>query len=185
MTEQELLSISMKYPEINFDAVHDASPEAKSTAHTADTSPSSQHDQDTDESRVDCSTAHTTPIKHLMFGDDTSQSNLYAEFVNEVHSSDLPDVTKSYLHSLGSEICKIGIKLSNVYNNGSVDDEEAARSIDIRIAELVKVLQQSSKNCSNQVSTIEWLTELAAFTIVPTDIALWAMYRQRAALITK
>ena len=200
LTQDELVSISLKYPEINFDSVvqpessphrqtkdnkkQEASPQDKTAIQASHSSPLSQHeDHDTDESRITCSTAQTTPLKHLMFRDNTQQRNVYANYLNYVHDSDLPDTTKSYLRSLASQMIRVGIRLRVVYYQGTEDGHDGNLLNDL--ARLNSLLHCSIRNCSDQTSTIKWLCELANFAIVPTDIALWTMYRQRSALVTK
>lgn len=201
LTESELLSIASKYPEINFDSTtetmtasseqdeckdspDDASPDAKTTANVNSSPPSSHHDEhDTDESRITCSTARTTPLKHIAFMEDSQPYNPYADYLNVVNNCDLPDVTKSYFRSVAGEMVNIGNKLQGVYQ-----DREPEGGLDALVEQITKLnrmIMESTKNCNDQADTIAWMVELAPFTIVPTDIALWSTYRQRAALIIK
>jgi hypothetical protein len=202
LTQEELLSISLRYPEINFDSIdatmgtaatkaseNDSmsrtSPEANSAPDSVESSPSSHHDQDNDESRITDSTARTTPLKHLMFREPVPQTNPYKEYLGEVDRSDLPNATKSYLRCLASEMVRIGALLHDSFENDSDASEESNKPIHEGMSRLVKMMQTSANNCNDQTSTITWLTELAIFAVVPTDVALWSVYRQRVILTTK
>lgn len=204
LTERELFTIFMKYSEGDVDSLpaeDDTSKQSTSSrddrpstsdggsllqrkmAQGADSSPNSQHELEYDSSQMTCSTTHTTPLKHLMMRNHARQQTQYTEFVAACSDCDLPEVTKSYFKSLASQIVQIGGLLQHFA--AREDKEEAEEAILDGTEVLTRLLESSGNNCSDQLANIKWLQELALFQIVPTDVALWSIYRQRVQLVSK
>lgn len=205
LTERELFTIFMKYSDSDIDpelaqaqsqnqltvkkndrpTTSDGQRplEQPGAAEGLDSSPESQNEREHDSSQMTCSTAHTTPLKHWMMRNQARQQTQYAEFVTACTDCDLPDATKSYLKSLAAQVVEIGGMLQNFV---ACEDREEAEDILLGDAEvLIRLLQSSSNNCSGQIANISWLQELVAFSVVPTDMALWSNYRQRVGLVTR
>lgn len=202
-TERDLFTIFLKYSESDpkdetaTDCQQQASSKDNERPATADahhspqekategvgSSPASHHEQDYDSSQMTCSTTHTTPLKHWMMRNEPHRPTPYINFVAGVSDCDLPSNTKDYFISLASQIVQIGGLLQGVQAHR--DQEEVDDAILDEAGVLLPLLESSSKNCSDQVANIKWVEELAAFRLIPTDVALWSNYRQRVELVTR
>lgn len=202
-TERELFSIYMKYsessPEPNPQPVVTHSQEENlegervaSTDHHSPrqrpvagvgSSPMSHNDNDHDSSQMTCSTTHTTPLKHWMMRDEVRPQTQDFEILADLSACDLPHDLVTYLRSLASQIVEIGGYVQTHRRRG--DKEGAEEIIFEEIGVLMQLLESSIKNCSDQIDNINWIKGLAAFTLVPTDMALRSLYRQRAELVAR
>lgn len=177
LTERELFSLYAQYPEIDFEP-ESHQKMAKSNEHF---SPPASNNGERDElASVEASnsTRHTTPLKHDMFAADTGDGDEYNSFRSGLQRCDLPAQTTRYLRSIGSAFAQLGRCII------ADDGDEPAHAIET-VGGLLPQLQHSTSKIKEQIATIDYITELAPFSIFPTDISLWSNYRQRAALISE
>jgi hypothetical protein len=179
MTERELFSLYARYPEITFDSeikseCTDKLPEC--VEHFS--SPRSiAEDPNEDSFQASSSTRHTTPIRHDLFNTSNDE---YTAFSRQLRDCDLPPANVQYFNSLAARFLQIGRYLNHPNEN---DD---STSFILQVADsLVKQMRNSASSVDVQIHTISWVADLAPFNILPTDVALWSNYQQRASLVSK
>jgi hypothetical protein len=177
LNERELFSLYVQYPEINFDPESTQKNPEPTEQFSSPGSNTAERD-DIDSVQMSNSTRHTTPLKHDLFCAATSSDDEYAIFCSQLRHCDLPSQTVQYFKSMGSRVVQIGRCLTT-------EEGIQASAVIETTKTLLPQLQHSSNKVSEQMDTIAYITELAPFSIVPTDVSLWSNYRQRASLITK
>lgn len=182
----EEISIFLRYPEIHFDKTDSNSAEQPLTTLVPasighiESSPLSTAPSATcpDRSFIIASTAHTTPSRMLVNGDDFEFGG-WNEFIYLMQRSDLPQECLQYLTSLGQTILNIGTIL-----HGTLRPNQPSSIV--RIGKwLLKSIKHSLRRSQDQVEAISQLKVLVAFNVEPDELHAWYSYRQRARLIAR
>ena len=199
-TEKTDFSIFLKYPDIDYNpeyekmdepgpTIHFSSPMSKTlddgpgpALHFSSPASYAHHHDDTDSASRSNSTPHTTPSRLGEFEDIAVAPDEYQEYLRQLQAADLPETAIQYYRSLANQILQIAYHLQpkTLYLS-----ETTTQNILRDSSKLLNQLQQSSRVISDQISAINHITSLASFTITPTDLALYSIYRQRASLILK
>ena len=177
LTERELFSLYVQYPEIDFDSESTRTLAEPSEHFSSPASNTGERDE-LASVEVSNSTRHTTPLKHDVLDADTSDGDEYTVFCTHLQRCDLPDHTVRYLRGIGSAFAQLGRYIL------AEDGGQPAFAKEIGGA-LLPRLQRSTSKVKEQIATIDYIIELAPFNIFPTDISLWSNYGQRASLISE
>jgi hypothetical protein len=175
MAERELFSLYARYPEITFES--ECTERLPECVEHFSSPRSNAEDVNDDSFQASSSTRHTTPLRHDLFNTSNDE---YTAFCRQLRDSDLPQANVQYFNSLAARFIQIGR-----YLNHRHDDAESIDFI-LQVADsLVTQMQNSANSVDEQIHTISWVAELAPFNILPTDVALWSNYQQRAGLVSK
>jgi hypothetical protein len=173
MTERELFSLYARYPEITFES--ECTERLPECVEHFSSPRSNTEDVNDDSFQASSSTRHTTPLRHDL---SNSSNDEYTAFNRQLRDCDLPQASVQYFNSLEVRFVQIGRYLNH-------DDAESPEFI-LQVSDLlVKQMRDSANSVNEQIHTISWVAELAPFNILPTDVALWSNYQQRASLVSK
>ena len=175
-TERQLFSLYVQYPEINFDP-ESTRMEPESSDHFSSPASNTVDRDELASVQESNSTRNTTPLKHDMFRTETAEEDEYAMYCKHLARCDLPSQTVEYLSKIGSSIIPLGrcVLAGDLPSDTESDIDNV----------LLPQLRRSTHKIQEQIDTIDYVTELTPFNVVPTDVSLWSTYRQRTSLISK
>lgn len=190
LTDRENFSIFLRYPEIGFENVDNASSAHPSSAHpssilTPDNknqskSPPSYAGTTGYHSKFSIATesiAHDTPGRHHHCR--SGEHGGWNEFIYLMQKSNLPQECLQYFTNLGQTILDLGTIL---YSPLRPNQHAGA----LRIGRwLLKSIKYSSKQVNKQVEAAHNLKSTVAFNVQPDESQLWSVYQQRARMIAE
>lgn len=187
-TDQELFSLFLQYPEIDFD-----SPQTTSSYDNQDLVRSNEYihpiatiaERDPSVSTlIETSGSYsisTTPVRHPNHQHDRANDTVTGTWDNFVHlmqQSNLPKECVQYYTLMGRAIVNIG---SELFAKARPKRPSSVISVGGR---LLKNVTYSMGQAAAQVNKLAYLKTLIAFNVTPAGPCVWTTYMERAKLIT-
>ena len=182
LTDRDLVSLYMKYPEMSL-AFDD---ELYQDHGNENTDGSSEIYSSPTSSSASKSTTQTTPLhpsEPEPPQNPSTDNEQYLVLLSLLQTADLPYHTHTYYATLGNRILRVGGLLFPTTGSTSGLDKVTEICDHCRI--LVSSLQFSTSKVDEQLATLQFVTSLAPFNVTPQPQDLWTNFRQMAELLIK
>ena len=187
LTDTDLSDLFDRYPDIKFDSTEDLGPACGVSEHFSSPCSNATNQDATPISKKNtASTAHTTPLRPISHWALESDFPTIDMFLEDVHDTNLPLISKEGFAQLAREISMLGVLLvpgNRDYYEGYVNSNKP--KIHHQTQSILTQLQQASNRVADEIDNVEWVKTRAPFTVEPALQDLWCNYRQRAKLIVQ
>lgn len=187
LRERRAVSLFAQYPGVTFN------PKEKDTRvrrslevinHDIDSSPASTSLDEADGSHRSYSTAQTTPLRPLYLVRTLRPADVdtVPAYLRRIRQTDLPEACRLCFTSLAQSIGAISTGITPSTNGRYRLNNTYFMD---QCSVLLREIQILSSRTKEQIEQVKNLRSLYIFKTVPTDDMLWAMYRQRAMMISR
>ncbi len=187
MTDTDLSDLFDRYPDIKFDPAEDFVPACCISEHFSSPCSNATNPDATPTSKKNTvSTAHTTPLRPMSHYTQESDFPELHLFLENVHSTDLPLISREGFEILAREMTRFGALLvpgNRDYYEGYVDSNKP--KIHHQTQSMLTQLQQARDKVADEIDNIDWIKTRAPCTVEPAPEDMWCNYRQRAKVIAQ